>query len=259
MAGSDNGMEQMFKMWQEGQDAFFGAQKEMADQFAKTFAAATPKPKSIGQQGFEAWQDFIKAWAPTWDPATIANMTPAGYARKPDALFSIFDPATWMAQTPDQLRVILQSIASAPQFADLMMPQAEAAQAWQEVLDFQEASSEFAQVIFAAWQRSYDAYAKSNSLDELKSGNTEAALNSWLKVANKELMNTQGTKDFMDAQTKLLRTAMNLKKRQSEQAEAWCAAYQIPTRSEVDDLIKTVHDLKKEVRKLKRQLSGAAK
>ena len=174
-------------------------------------------------------------------------------------MFSIFDPSTWMAQTPDQLRVILQSIASAPQFADLTMPQSDAAQTWQEVLDFQDASSEFAKVIFAAWQRSYEAYAKNHSLEDLKSGKVEQAMDAWLKTANKELLNTQGTTDFMAAQTNLLRAAMALKKRQSEQAEAWCAAYQIPTRSEVDDLIKTVHGLRKEIRQLKRDLAEVRK
>jgi hypothetical protein len=139
------------------------------------------------------------------------------------------------------------------------MPQSDAAQSWQEVLDFQEASSEFAKVIFEAWQRSYEAYAKSNSLDELKSGKVEDAMNTWLKVANKELLNTQGTADFMEAQTNLLRAAMALKKRQKEQAEAWCAAYQIPTRTEIDDLMKTVHDLRKEVRGLRRELAEARK
>lgn len=260
MAGSDNGMEQMFNMWQEGQNAFFGAQKEMADTFAKTFSDTfTPKPKDPAMQGYEAWQNFVKAWAPSWDPASAMRMTPNSYARNTDSMFSIFDPSTWMAQTPDQLRVILQSIASAPQFADLTMPQSDAAQSWQEVLDFQEASSEFAKVIFEAWQRSYEAYAKSNSLDELKSGKVEEAMNTWLKVANKELLNTQGTADFMEAQTNLLRAAMALKKRQKEQAEAWCAAYQIPTRTEIDDLMKTVHDLRKEVRALKRELAEARK
>ena len=114
-------------------------------------------------------------------------------------------------------------------------------------------------MIFAAWQRSYEAYAKSNSLDDLKSGKVEDAVNTWLKIANKELLNTQGTADFMEAQTNLLRAAMALKKRQSEQAEAWCAAYQIPTRTEVDDLIQIVHKLRKEVRQLKRELAEAKK
>lgn len=260
MAGSDNGMEKMFAMWQEGQDAFFGAQKEMAETFANTFAAgAAPKPKDPAMQGYEAFQDFIKAWAPSWDPASAMSMTPSSFAKNPDSMFSIFDPSTWMTQTPEQLKVILQSIASAPQFADLVMPQSDAAKGWQEMMDFQEASSDFAKVIYEAWQRSFQAYAKNHSVEDLKSGKVEDALNSWLKLANKELLNTQGTADFMEAQTKLLRASMALKKRQTEQAEAWCAAYQIPTRTEIDDLIQTVHGLRKEIRTLKRDLAEAKK
>ena len=88
MAGSDNSMEQMFNMWQEGQNAFFGAQKEMADTFAKTFSEPfTPKPKDPAMQGYEVWQNFVKAWAPSWDPAAAMRMTPNSFAGNTDAMF----------------------------------------------------------------------------------------------------------------------------------------------------------------------------
>ena len=103
MAGPHDGMEQMFNMWQEGQNAFFGAQKEMADTFAKTFSETfSPKPKDTAMQGYEAWQNFVKAWAPSWDPASAMRMTPNSYARNTDSMFSIFDPIADLEDVPFQ-------------------------------------------------------------------------------------------------------------------------------------------------------------
>jgi polyhydroxyalkanoate synthesis regulator phasin len=256
MADAKDGLDQMFMFWQDGHDAFCNAQQDLADGFAKSMAKNfTPKPTNMAAQGFEAWQDFVKAWAPGWDPAAAMATGAASMMNNGrDAMFSLFDPSTWMAQSPDQLKTILQNIANAPQFADLVMPQGDMATAWQETVDFQEATADFAKIMHEAWLRSYTEYSKAFSLDDLKSGKATAALDAWLKVANKELLDTQASKAFMDAQKKLMGTATRLKKRQAEAAAKWAEAYQMPTRAEIDDLTKTVTELRREVRELKRKL-----
>lgn len=256
MADAKDGMDQVFKFWQDSQDAFFNAQKDLAEGFAKSMTQNfTPKPTNMATQGFEAWQDFVKAWAPGWDPATaMATGSADMFNKGHDAMFSLFDPSTWMAQSPDQLKTILQGIANAPQFADLVMPQGDMATVWQETVDFQEATAAFAKIMHEAWLRSYAEYSKAFSLDDLQSGKVTEALDAWLKIANKELLNTQGSQGFMDAQKKLMATATRLKKRQAEAAQKWAESYQMPTRAEIDDLTKTVTDLRREVRELKRKL-----
>jgi polyhydroxyalkanoate synthesis regulator phasin len=176
------------------------------------------------------------------------------FTKSRDAMFSLFDPSTWMAQSPDQLKTILQNIANAPQFADLVTPQADMATAWAETVEFQEATAAFAKIMHEAWQRSYGEYSKAFSLDDLKSGKVKEALDAWLKIANKELLDTQASQEFMDAQKKMMGTATRLKKRQAEAAQKWAETYQMPTRTEIDDLTRTVTDLRREIRDLKRKV-----
>lgn len=257
MADPTDGMEKMMQFWQQGQDSFFNAQREMADNFGRAFA---PKPKDPISQGMENWQNFVRAWAPAWDPsAMMAAGAKAGFEQSKDAYFAMFDPTTWMTQAPEQLRSILQSIAQMPQLADMAYPQVGAAHQWQEVLDFQEATSAFAKVMHAAWTRAYANYSKHFSLEDLKAGKVNEALNAWIKTANEELLNTQSTAEFMTAQRGLIQASSNLTKRQAKMAEAWAEKLQMPTRSEVDDLTKTVHDLKRDVRKLKKELKALKK
>lgn len=256
MADAKDPMNEMFKFWQDGQDAFFNAGQGLADGFAKSMAQNfTPKPTNFAPQGFDAWQGFVKAWAPAWDPATaMATGSADMMGKSRDAMFSLFDPSTWMAQSPDQLKTILQSVANAPQFADLVMPQGDMATAWAETVAFQEATADFAKIMHEAWLRSYTEYSKAYTLEDLKSGKVKQALDAWLSIANKELLDTQATQEFMDAQKKLMSSATKLKIRQAEAAQIWAEAYQMPTRTEIDDLTKIVTDLRRELRALKRKL-----
>lgn len=256
MADAKDTMNEMFKFWQDGQDAFFNAQQDLADGFAKSMTQGfTPKPTNMMPQGFDAWQGFVKAWAPTWDPATaMATGSADMFNKSRDAMFSLFDPSTWMAQSPEQLKTILQGIANAPQFADLVMPQGDMATAWAETVEFQEATADFAKIMHEAWQRSYAEYSSAFSLDDLKSGKVKEALDAWLKIANKELLDTQASQGFMDAQKKMMGAATRLKKRQAEAAQKWAETYQMPTRAEIDDLTRTVTELRRELRELKRKL-----
>ncbi|EFL87763.1 poly(R)-hydroxyalkanoic acid synthase subunit PhaE [Ahrensia sp. R2A130] len=165
----------------------------------------------------------------------------------------------WANFAPEQLREILDSVAQGPRFADLAAPWMDAAQTSREWLDYQKAAGEFAAVLRAAWGRAYSTYAQDWSLDDLKTGDVNAALQAWLKIANAELLSTQRQSDYLDAQRNLLRAGLDVKARMNEAAEQWAEAWQMPTRSEVDDMAKQLHDVRGEVRDLKRQLKAVIK
>ncbi|MFD0917396.1 poly(R)-hydroxyalkanoic acid synthase subunit PhaE [Pseudahrensia aquimaris] len=266
MAKNDNGFEQMMDIWQEGQSAFFKAQKEVMDGFQKSLGDMGGAMNSgLGSgmpfntaEPLAAWQSFIKSWAPQWDAsAMMGQMGKADmFTKGRDQFMAMLDPANWTAYAPEQLRTILESIAEGPKFADLATPHIDAAEAWRETLDYQQAAANMAKVLQEAWGRTYETYAKDYSLEDLQSGKVQEALDAWLAAANAELLETQRSKEFMEAQRGMLRASMEIKARQKDMAEAWSEAYQIPTRTEVDDLTKIVHELRREVRKLKREVSA---
>lgn len=253
MSDKNEPMDHMMKLWKTGQDTFFNAQKNMAENFNHAF---TSKPTVSFDQSLEAWKNFIKAWAPSWDPASAMNTpnskeSPHQY----DAFFAVFDQNIWMSQAPEQLRSILQNITQFPKFADVSFAHVEGAEQWEELLELQKATRNFAKIMHGAWQRAYTRYSEKFSLDDLKSGNVQKALDTWIKTANEELLDTQSSDGFMTAQRSLIRAINGLKQRQAKMAEAWSNTYQMPTRSEIDDLTKTVTELKREMRNLKRSLA----
>lgn len=256
----DGGMDQMFDVWEKGQEAFFKAQAEAMGAFNKSMEnmqGFTPTMK-MGES-FASWDGFIKAWVPDWDPNIFAQKTGdfmGGFSKTNNAFLALLEPANWTKYAPEQLRVILQSIAEGPKFADLATPQHEAAETWRETLDYTQAATDMGKVMQDAWVKTYGRFNKNYSIEDLKAPNPEEAMSAWLDAANHELLETQRLPEFMDAQRRMVRASTEIKARQKDLAEAWSEMYQMPTRTEIDDLTKTVHELRRELRKVKRELAA---
>lgn len=252
------GFEAMLGMWQQGQEAFFKAQEEVSEQFRKSLENM---PGSVGKSDtdpFAAWQSLIKAWSPTWGVDTSPNpfdFSPDFTGGK-NMFHSLLDPQKWTNYAPEQLRVILEKIAKGPQFADLATPQYAAATAWRENLDYQQAAADMSKVMQSAWADAYELYSKKFSLEDLQSANMQEALDEWLKAANTSLLNAQGSDEFLDAQKRLIRASTEIRARQRDMAEEWSEVWQMPTRTEVDDLTLHIHQLRRELREVRRELQS---
>ncbi len=256
----DDTMRQMFDAWEKGQETFLKAQSAAMDTFAKSFENMPNFSENMQKdEAFPAWDSFIKAWVPDWDPNVFTSKSSdmaADFTKTNNAFLAMLEPANWSKFAPAQLRVILQSIADGPKFADLATPQHEAAGTWRETLDYSQAAADMGKVMQEAWVRTYGRFNENYSIEDLKSSEPSDALNAWLEAANHELLETQRSLEFMDAQKRMIRASTEIKARQKDLAEAWSEMYQMPTRTEVEDLTKTVHELRRELRKVKRELQS---
>ncbi len=257
---SEGGMDQMFEIWEKGQDAFFKAQAEAMETFNKSFENMPDFSNKMKMDGaFPSWDGFIKTWVPDWDPNIFSNQSGEfanQFTKSGNSFLALLEPANWTKYAPEQLRVILQSIADGPKFADLATPQHEAAETWRETLDYTRAASDMGKVMQDAWIRTYGRFNKDHSIEDFKASDPESAMAGWLSAANHELLETQRSQEYMDAQRRMIRSSTEIKARQKDLAEAWSEMYQMPTRTEVDDLIKTVHELRRELRKVKREVAS---
>ena len=285
--GDTDAFTQMAQMWSEGGKAMMDAQAKAGEQFQAAFAemsSMNPPGAAGGDDLVDTWRELMAAWMPGYKDGTgaapirsdtiwngsdgadmFAQMTNPMRFAFPNMQYmdmsktAPFTMDAWANFAPEQLRDILDSVAQGPRFADLAAPWMDAAQTSREWRDYQKAAAEFANVLRAAWGRAYAKYAEDWSLDDLKTGDVNGALQAWLKVANAELLSTQRQSDYLDAQKNLLRAGLDVKARMNEAAEQWAEAWQMPTRSEVDDMAKQLHDLRSTVRSLKRQLKEVVK
>lgn len=260
MADNKNtdGFDAISDLWQQSQDAFLRAQQEIGDHFQKSLQEMAGTLEKEATDPLAAWQSLIKAWVPVWNPdgkSSDLNPFDMDFSKGQAGFFELLDPQKWTKYAPEQLRVMLEQIAKGPQFADLAMPQQQLAGAWRESVDYQEAASDMSRVMQNAWSKAYQDYSQSHSLEDLQSGQVNEALDSWLKSANSALLEAQGSSEFLDAQKRMIRASTEIRARQRDLAESWSEAWQIPTRSELDDLTLIVHQLRRELRETKRELS----
>ena len=112
MADTDKAIQQMFDMWQQGQESYFKAQKDAFDEFNRAYSgAAMPQSFQMGSEAMQTWQGFVNSWPPAWNPsAMMANDSMSNlFNQGKDALHGMLDPANWMQHAPEQLRNILNS------------------------------------------------------------------------------------------------------------------------------------------------------
>lgn len=252
-----HGFEAMSDLWQQGGEAFLRAQQEIGEQFQKSLQEMSGAMGNTSSDPIAAWQELIKAWVPVWPTDSHASENPFNldFTKGQNAFFELLDPQKWTKYAPEQLRVMLEQIARGPQFADLAMPQQKMAEAWRESVDYQEAASDMSRVMQSAWTKAYQDYSDKHSIEELQSGKVNEALDAWLKSANAALLEAQGSSEFLDAQKRMIRASTEIRARQRDMAEQWSEAWQMPTRAEVDDLTLIVHQLRRELREVKRELS----
>jgi poly[(R)-3-hydroxyalkanoate] polymerase subunit PhaE len=82
-------------------------------------------------------------------------------------------------------------------------------------------------------------------------------MRTWYSIADRTLMEKFNTPEFLRVQDKLTEALMRHKKAQRDALEIVYNAMEIPTRSEIDEAYRDLHDLKREVRALRRALKDA--
>ena len=76
----------------------------------------------------------------------------------------------------------------------------------------------------------------------------------WYRTADKSLLVTFNTQDFLDKQNAFTRAQQQFKLAQRSVVEDIFRGLDMPTRSELDETYKVIHELKKEVRALRKQM-----
>jgi hypothetical protein len=80
----------------------------------------------------------------------------------------------------------------------------------------------------------------------------KAILALWVETANRVLLETQRSDPFLQSQAAMIRASTDLRMAQQELVEHFGKQYGFPTRAELDDVHRTVTELRRELRTLRR-------
>lgn len=251
-------------MWARGSQAFFEGQQKWLGDLAKATLGEQKIAAQADTSGFKAAQEAYSAAlnkAMSFSAALMKNFGAAsGGATEAETSFlpKMFDPQAWWAAAPN-----LEGVArlqEGPQLADVGQVERKFAAVYSAMVTLRQRSLEHQMVMTNAWTRAANKFMTrlGTGADAAKafSGSWRDLSSLWIQVANDELIATQRTEEYLASQRNLLKASTELRIAQQELAAFYSEMFGIPTRAEIDDVHKTLTDLRREVRALKRSKSG---
>lgn len=260
-------MRSLADLWGQGGKAYLTAQQDffsgLADAVAKASGAgdkATFQTFAPDTKGFEAArQEFSKLWssAAELSAALTKNLQRGdqGNPQTAEMLAKILDPRGWFSAT-NEVDQTLQRMAEGPRLADLWNVERKFVAVFNAWVAMRRHSLEHNKVVLEAWMRAAGAFARTlneraDKGEALESWRAVQAL--WVETANEALLEAQRSEAFLKTQRDLIKASSDLRLAQQDLAEFYSEIYGYPTRTELDDVHRTVTELRRELRAFKRQ------
>ena len=118
-------------------------------------------------------------------------------------------------------------------------------------IEFSAAAGELQALIIAKFIESSENYLAHG---DLESQSEDKTIRAWLSSTNSDVLEFQRSKAYLDAQKKYVTSLTRFQKAYRALVEDFQILNHLPTQSEIDDISKGLHDLKREVRNLKLHL-----
>ena len=248
----------LINAWLTSQKAFLDAQVPSWPEVTETSLSALPDTSDPGQFSslFQKINEQSRSLFETM--AAIGGLEDeqeGNIARQ--TLRRMLDPMQFSYAGVDEVNQVLLNLVEGSDIPDLMELERQRLRATREWAALQKESTEYRAVTAKAWARVYLRFLDDVGEDfQSRTENPDEYLETWLRIANDELIKMQRSQEYLDAQRRVLRAGLNYRERERKMIENWCETRSIPTRTEINDLHGIVYELRKEVRALKQQAAN---
>lgn len=162
------------------------------------------------------------------------------------------DPRGWVGGT-GEMDDVLGRMAQGPRFADLWEAERRHAGVLQAWMTLRRRSLEHNAVVLEAWLQAGRRFTEQLAEQTGAALDAKAALALWTETANRQLLETQRSEPFLKTQAAMIRATTELRVAQQDLVEHFGKQYGFPTRTELDDVHRTVTELRRELRAMRRE------
>lgn len=258
-------MQVLAQMWaRSGKDFAAAQQSILADMSRRTAEAAGRQASSTPADLFESqgMASANEAFATLWTSAlglsqSITRTMQQRNRSDPliaEVLSKLFDPRAWFSSVGG-MDEALQRMAEGPRLADLWDTERKLLNVFNAWAELRRRSIEHNTIMLEAWMRAAGSFAKTlNQKAERKEtlGSWREVLALWVETANTALLETQRSEKYLESQREILKASTDLRLTQQELATFYSEVFGYPTRAELDDVHRTVTELRRELRALER-------
>lgn len=171
-------------------------------------------------------------------------------------LDDISNPYSWLKFSSTNFEDGIKRFSEGPLFSGISDLDNRIAKAMDGWLDLGEKNNDYYEVLLKNWMSAYEKFIEQlNSLSEAEKTtiSPKELVELWSNIADQELMTMHRSEEFLQTQKSLIKANAEYRLHEQEVAEVICETLHIPTRKEVDDLHKTVTELRREIRALRNQ------
>lgn len=246
------GMQQtMARSMAEGMQAMVGAGQTSGS------ADATPSPE-LAQAG--------EAMAQLWSAATGLSAELAGRLTQvndgsgaaSEMLERIANPRYWLAGTPE-MDDVLARMVDGPRLADLFDVERRYGNVMRRWTELRRTGFEHQRVLLESWMQTSHKFmtelAGRSSADG-KPLEIKQVVALWTEIGNRQMLETQRSEAFLRSQRDTIRASTELRIAQAELSEHIGKQYGLPTRTEMDDVHRTMTEMRRELRRTRRELDA---
>ena len=229
----------LFQIWLNSSQTFFAAEPADAPMTAPL------KEKCAGL--FAAWNRFAKTYSE------------AGGGASGDAAGGPFDPVGWLDTAGSSGFGDLWRWFGGPEGTDPWRAERDSLTTSRQWLAYMAALERYRAVMGAAWLKAFQRFAEELAQDRPEDGLPawDVIQTHWQEAAGAELAAAQRSEDFLAAQRDLIRARLDCSALLRAGVEKMAGMLGLPTRAEVDDLHRTVHGLKRELRTIRARLDSS--
>lgn len=214
-------------------------------------AAADAAAGGVLQEHFaelrDTWQESIAQWT------KLAEQGPQAAVMTPEALRALFAPARWSGGGSGIFDAALRQVLEGPKVATLFDLDRKLLELRQLASRRDKDLAAFQAIVQQGWNTAFQRFSSVTRTGDAESSVTWRSMaDRWLAVVNDTFIEVHRTEAFIEAQRKMLRSASDYRLQERKIAEAWCEAFHIPTRTEMDEVQKTVIELRRQLRSLQR-------
>jgi hypothetical protein len=210
-------------------------------------------PFGVMRQLGSASADVWSAWADTWTGVLANRGAPIGEAM----LKTISDPKAW----PTALVPILDEIRAAiklPTFADLPGVDLFELPSPAALIGLLQVSQNYAAISLPIWIKACERFLaevkERQGADPERTPSAGDVMDIWNNVLDRTLMEFNRSGEFAQAQQQLLHAAAQHRRELSGAFEKVAKAVNMPTRTEMTDVYRRLHDLTREVHALRQEI-----
>jgi len=194
----------------------------------------------------DTWQESIEKWT------ELVKKGPKATPMTPETLRELFTPARWSGTGTGSFDAGLRQVLEGPKYALLFDLDRKLLVLKQLASQRDSDVAAFHAIMLKAWNTAFERFSAGGPSTTQEPASWRAMVDRWLAIVNDTLIEVQRSDAFVEAQRKMLRSASDYRLQERKIAEAWCDVFHIPTRTEMDEVQRTVTDVRRQLRALQR-------